>query len=122
MRVIFRRTGARRYAVVVEMPGEATQTMNPAPGFDENIPHDLVHYVVEAALGLDAGVFGRAARGGGTFYAAETASNSREQARRRRMRSNSRPRPPLPDRPLPTSHRSSKWCYCSMPARPDGIG
>jgi hypothetical protein len=84
MRVIFRRTDERRYAVVVEVPGEAAQTMSPAPGFDQHIPHDLVHYVVEAALGLDAGVFGRAARGGGTFYAAETAVDSREQARKRR--------------------------------------
>jgi hypothetical protein len=84
MRVTFRRTGERRYAVVVEVPGEAAQTMNPAPGFDEHIPHDLVHYVVEAALGLEAGVFGRAARGGGTFYAAGTTNDSREQARKRR--------------------------------------
>lgn len=84
MQVIFRRTGERSYAVIVAVRGEATQTMNPAPGFDPNIPHDLVHYVVEAELGLEAGVFGRAARGGGTFYAAAAASNSREQARTRR--------------------------------------
>lgn len=84
MRVIFRRTGERRYAVVVEVPGQESQTMNPAPGFDSHIPHDLVHYVVEATLGLEAAVFGRAARGGGTFYAAGTATNSREQARKRR--------------------------------------
>ncbi len=84
MRVVFQRTGERRYAVVVEVPGQAAQTMNPAPGFDRHIPHDLVHYVVEAALGLESGVFGRAACGGGTFYAAETASNAREQARKRR--------------------------------------
>ncbi|HEX2877450.1 MAG TPA: hypothetical protein VHP33_39655 [Polyangiaceae bacterium] len=84
MQVIFRRTGERRYAVIVEVPGQARQTMSPAPGFDEHIPHDLVHYVVEAELGLDAGVFGRAARGGGTFYTAGAAGNSREQARQRR--------------------------------------
>lgn len=84
MQVVFRRLGERRYAVVVEVPGEAAQTMSPAPGFDQHIPHDLVHYVVEAELGLAAGVFGRAARGGGTFYPAETANNSRERARRRR--------------------------------------
>ncbi|HYP77332.1 MAG TPA: hypothetical protein VER12_15285 [Polyangiaceae bacterium] len=58
--------------------------MSPAPGFDAHIPHDLVHYVVEAELRLEAGVFGRALRGGGTFYAVSTATNSREQARRRR--------------------------------------
>lgn len=62
MQVIFRRIGERRYAVIVEVPGEAAQTMSPAPGFDQHIPHDLVHYVVEAELGLEAGVFGRAAR------------------------------------------------------------
>lgn len=85
MLVIFRRTGARRYAVIVQSPGHAAQTMDPAPGFDPHIPHDLVHYVVEAELGLDAGVFGSAARGGGTFYAASsTAQNAREQARLRR--------------------------------------
>lgn len=84
MRVTFQRTGERGYAVVVEVPGLAAQTMSPAPGFDEHIPHDLVHYVVEAALRLEAGVFGRAARGGGTFYATGTATNAREQARQRR--------------------------------------
>ena len=84
MQVSFRRTGERRYAVIVVVPGAAPLTMSPAPGFDQNIPHDLVHYVVEAELGLDAGVFGRASRGGGTFYAAETASNARERARNRR--------------------------------------
>jgi hypothetical protein len=84
MRVIFRRTGERRYAVIVAVPGLAAQTMSPAPGFDRHIPHDLVHYVVEAELGFDAGVFGRASRGGGTFYAAATAIDSRAQARLRR--------------------------------------
>lgn len=84
MRVVFQRTGERRYAVVVEVAGQAAQTMNPAPGFDPHIPHDLVHYVVEAALGLESGVFGRAASGGGTFYPAQTATNAREQARKRR--------------------------------------
>lgn len=85
MQVIFRRTGERRYAVVVQVPGEPAQTMSPAPGFDEHIPHDLVHYVVEAELRFEAGVFGRAARGGGTFYSTGGATtDSREQARRRR--------------------------------------
>jgi hypothetical protein len=58
--------------------------MNPAPGFDEHIPHDLVHYVVEAELQLSTGVFGRAARGGGTFVPAEPALSPRERARERR--------------------------------------
>lgn len=113
MRVLFRRTGDRRYAVIVEVPGEATQTMSPAPGFDEFIPHDLVHYVVEAELGLEAGVFGRAARGGGTFYPAETVGNSRECARRRRKqarREHALRRERVNEEQLDTSERFAALC------------
>lgn len=89
MVVVFRRTGARRYAVIVEAAGKAPQVMDPAPGYDDHIPHDLVHYVVEAELGLTAGVFGRAARGGGTFIAQAASDQSprdRARARRRQLR------------------------------------
>ncbi len=82
--MIFRRTGERRYAVIVQVPGKLAQALNPAPGFDAHIPHDLVHYVVEATLELSTGVFGRAARGGGTFIAAQRAESTRDRARQRR--------------------------------------
>jgi hypothetical protein len=85
MNVIFRRTGERRYSVTVEVRDRPTQTMDPAPGFDPHIPHDLVHYVVEAELGLTSGVFGRAAKGAGTFIPAGSSDQSpRERARARR--------------------------------------
>ena len=85
MDVIFRRTGERRYAVDLVIGGKAAQVMDPAPGFDPHIPHDLVHYVVEAELALAQGVFGRAASGGGTFIATRgDSSSAREQARQRR--------------------------------------
>lgn len=85
MEVGFKRTGERQYAVCVRVPGLAEQWMNPAPGYDDDIPHDLVHYVVEAVLGFRAGVFGRAAAGGGTFVRAAAAGGSpRERARQRR--------------------------------------
>lgn len=89
MDVVFQRTGARRYAVIVEVAGRPPLAMNPAPGFDEHIPHDLVHYAVEAELRLNAGVFGRVASGGGTFVpAAHDAQSPRERARgwRRQLR------------------------------------
>lgn len=69
MKVAFRRTGARRYAVIVTLEGEPARVIDPAPGYDDDIPHDLVHYLVEAELGLTYGVYGSAARGGGTFTA-----------------------------------------------------
>lgn len=85
MRVAFERTGERRYAVLVAVPGKPVQSMSPAPGYDDHIPHDLVHYVVEAELRLEAGVFGRAARGGGTFIATTPGGeSSRERARQQR--------------------------------------
>ncbi len=85
MNVIFKRTGERRYAVSIEIAGKLLQGVDPAPGFDEHIPHDLVHYVVEAELGMTAGVFGRAANGGGTFILRpQGALSPRERARERR--------------------------------------
>lgn len=85
MRVSFKRTGARRYAVVVSVPGRGVQSMDPAPGYDDDIPHDLVHYVVEAELRFANGVFGRAAQGGGTFVAHEVEGlSTRERSRQRR--------------------------------------
>lgn len=85
MDVGFKRTGERQYAVWVRPPGREQQWMNPAPGYDDDIPHDLVHYVVEAVLGFRSGVFGRAAAGGGTFIDARRKDeNPREHARRLR--------------------------------------
>jgi hypothetical protein len=85
MDVAFRRTGPRRYAVVVRLGAEAAHSMDPAPGYDDDIPHDLVHYVVEAELGLTNGVYGRAARGGGTFIAtAQRDVSPRQRAREQR--------------------------------------
>jgi len=85
MNVRFKRTGVRRYAVVVSLAGEPPRTMDPAPGYDDDIPHDLVHYVVEAELGLGTGVYGRAARGAGTFVTtAERDVSPRERTRAQR--------------------------------------
>lgn len=70
MVVMFRRAGERRYAVEVRRPVFPDFEMNPAPGYDNLIPHDLMHMVVEAQLGLSRGVFGQLAAGGdaGTFH------------------------------------------------------
>ena len=59
--------------------------MDPAPAYDDEIPHDLVHYMVEAELGLSSGVYGRAAAGGGGFLMApETPGDPRRRAREQR--------------------------------------
>jgi hypothetical protein len=115
MIVSFKRTGARRYAVIVDLPGQAPQVMDPAPGYDDDIPHDLVHYVVEAELGMTAGVYGRAAKGGGTFVGAgDVGLNARERARQQRKQqkreSSLRARDDASAREMETSERLAALC------------
>ena len=70
MVVVFRRTRERGYAVEARRSAFPDVQMNPAPGYDERIPHDLMHMVVEAQLGLRHAIFGQLAAGGdaGTFH------------------------------------------------------
>ena len=63
MRVSFVKTGARRYAVEVERERHPDLRCG-SIGFDEHLPHDILHFVAEAELGLDGGVFGDLASGG----------------------------------------------------------
>lgn len=64
MKVHFIRSGQRRYSMRIERAEGPMLVMDPAPGFDPDLPHDMVHFVVEAALGLKTGVFGQIAAGG----------------------------------------------------------
>ena len=87
MVLVFRRTGERRYAVEALRPGLPVVEMNPAPGYDRLIPHDMMHMVVEAQLGLTRGVFGQLAAGGnaGTFHLlVDRDQSSRELTRARK--------------------------------------
>jgi len=87
MEIEFRRTGERRYAVIIRRADGVTLEMSPAPGYDPLMPHDMLHYVVERELGLRSGIFGQLAKGGsaGTFHlVARAGEGSREAARRRR--------------------------------------
>ena len=87
MILVFRRTGQRRYAVEAQRHGFPDVVMNPAPGFDSRMPHDLMHLVVEAQLGLTRGIFGQLATGGdaGTFHIPATpGADSRKLARTRK--------------------------------------
>lgn len=67
MKVTFKRTGERRYRIEVEGPGVISSFMEPAAGYDAELPHDLAHFVVEKYLNLRGAVFGRLAAGGHQF-------------------------------------------------------
>jgi hypothetical protein len=64
MRVRFDKTGRRRYGVTVERRQAADVAMHPAPGYDDWLPHDLIHFLVEREVGLRDGIFGQLAAGG----------------------------------------------------------
>jgi hypothetical protein len=77
MRVHFKKTGGRRYGVFVEREQAPDVMMHPAPGYDDDLPHDLLHFVAEAEWGIDESVFGQLAAGGGagTFWTTEKVAN-----------------------------------------------
>ncbi|MEM9833587.1 MAG: hypothetical protein AAF944_23355 [Bacteroidota bacterium] len=84
MLVEFKRTGERRYAISVTGTQYPDLEMNPAPGYDPFLPHDVLHLVVESYLGIEQGIFGQLAAGGhaGTFHIkAGSYRNSREESR-----------------------------------------
>lgn len=88
MTIVFRRTGERRYAVEALRPGLPVLEINPAPGYDRRIPHDMMHLVVEAQLGLTQGIFGQLAAGGnaGTFRPIVNSDQSTREITRTRKR------------------------------------
>ena len=92
MEVIFERTGNRRYAIRVLRPGLPPAIMDPAPGYDPFLPHDVMHMVVEAELGLTRAVFGQLAAGGlaGTFRIQSDISVSKREASRQKRRAKTR--------------------------------
>jgi hypothetical protein len=92
MEVQFRRTADRRYAVTIYRKDLPPVEMNPAPGYDPIMPHDLLHLIVESELGLSRGIFGQVASGGhaGTFHGEGGPGESRREATRRRRNATKR--------------------------------
>ena len=100
MRVTFTRTGERRYGVSIAGPDLKPTYMDPAPGYDPLLPHDMAHFVVENTLGLMGGVFGQLAQGGtaGTFQAIEASDRKKVKKRGNKLWSASRKEASLAER------------------------
>ena len=69
MRVTFSKLPGRRYRVGIEREHGPRLEPRNGPGYDERLPHDLAHYVVEEQLGIRLGVFGQLAAGGAGLFA-----------------------------------------------------
>jgi hypothetical protein len=84
VKVTFTRGDGRRYAVAVERERGPRLVPGGGPGFDDHMPHDIAHYIVEEQLGIRLGVFGQFAEGGGGLFKPAPADSS--EAYRRRVR------------------------------------
>jgi hypothetical protein len=86
MLVTFARTGERRYAVRAIVEGMPDMVLDPAPGYDALMPHDLQHFIVERALGIEGAIYGQLAAGGtvGTFRRMAPPTEARTASRQRR--------------------------------------
>jgi hypothetical protein len=54
----------RRYDVYVSRDRATDLYMRSAPGYDDQLPHDVLHFVAEVEFGLEDGIFGHLAAGG----------------------------------------------------------
>lgn len=86
MKVLFTKTSNKTYSVEVQRPGLPRLTMNKAPGYDDLVPHDMQHFLVEHALKLKLGVFGQIAAGGtaATFFPEKSQRDSKGAKRKNR--------------------------------------
>ena len=87
MKVTFTRTRERGYSVSVEGRDIDAATMDPAPGYDDHLPHDAAHFIVEDELGIHGGVFGQLAAGGtaSTFFSPDAKKPRKAKERGARM-------------------------------------
>lgn len=87
MRVRFTKTGEHRYGIWVVRDEASDLQLHPAPGYDDWLPHDMVHFLVERENGLQDGIFGQLAAGGDAYTFVPT---DEQRTRRWAKRSNRR--------------------------------
>lgn len=85
MEVRFTRTAERRYRVSVEGPDVVSSYMDPAPGYNARLPHDMAHFIVENELGIEGGVFGQIAAGGAFIIPTDNIKRRKLGRRRERI-------------------------------------
>ena len=86
MKVAFTKTGQRRYRVSIERELGPDLTCVGAPGYDDRLPHDLLHFVAEAVWEMRGGVFAGLATAddAGGFFPTDQALVGKWMRRRRR--------------------------------------
>ncbi|MEW2301421.1 hypothetical protein AB0958_15805 [Streptomyces sp. NPDC006655] len=82
MDVTFTEVPGRRCRMTVVRERGPRLAPRPGPGYGDCLPHDAVHFLVEAEAGLSGGVFGRIAAGqSNVFWAADPVIRKRRARR-----------------------------------------
>ena len=86
MRVTFTKLDEKRYGIAIDREFGPALIPRNGPGYDDWMPHDLAHYLVEETYGIELGVWGQlAAGGGGIFSPAPWDDNLRNRRRAQRI-------------------------------------
>ncbi len=82
MEVTFTKLSGRRYEMNVVRERGPQLAPRQGPGYHDYLPHDAVHFLVEAEAGLSSGVFGQIAAGRNNLFTTADPALRRHQARR----------------------------------------
>jgi hypothetical protein len=87
MDVTFTKVAGRRYRMTIVRERGPRLAPRHGPGYDDYLPHDAVHFLVEAEARLSGAVFGRIAAGwSNIFWAADPGQLRREKRREAKRR------------------------------------
>ena len=86
MDVTFTKVAGRRYLMTVVRERGPKLAPRHGPGYDDYLPHDAVHFIVEAEARLSGGVFGRIAAGWSNIFWAAEQNELRHEKRREAKR------------------------------------
>jgi hypothetical protein len=82
MDVSFTKAGERRYSVTIEREHGPALVPRFGPGYDDLLPHDVAHLLVEEHFGIELGVWGQLAAGGGGLFTPAPQENTLQFRRR----------------------------------------
>ncbi len=82
MEVTFTKVDDKRYSIAIDREHGPPLVPRFAPGYDDLMPHDLAHYLVEEHFEIQLGVWGQLAAGGGGIFTPAPEDNSLRYQRR----------------------------------------
>ena len=82
MQVRFTKIDGKRYTVTIRRERGPALAPRFGPGYDDLMPHDVAHFVVEEQFAIELGVWGQLAAGGGGIFSPAPEDNTLRHQRR----------------------------------------